>query len=66
MSRVVPEYSETGELIGAHEELETDQKLLPTIGGQVFSAKTAVKLGKYLARRLGRTIEDIEKELNES
>lgn len=60
----VPEYDKNGELIGAHTEVVTDPDLLPTIGGQVFSKIAAVKLGKYLAEKLGKSLNDIEKELD--
>ena len=62
----VPEYGDDGELIGAHVEIITEPDLLPTVGGQVFSSKTAYKLGKYIAEKLGKTIADIEKELKNS
>lgn len=62
----VPEYSKDGELTGAHTKVVTDPDLLPTIGGQVFSKVAAVKLGKYLAGKMGKTLEDVEEELNES
>lgn len=66
ISKAVPDYDENGKLIGEHEEIAMDKDLLPTIGGQVFSGEAAVRIGKYLAKKLGKTVEDIEKELNES
>ena len=62
----VPEYTKDGELVDAHTEIVTEPGYLPTIGGQVFSIKAAVKLGKYIAEKLGKTIADIEKELKNS
>ena len=66
ISTNVPEFSDGGELIGAHTEIITEPDLLPTIGGQVFSKKAATKIGKYLAKKMGKSLGDIEKELNES
>lgn len=62
----VPEYSDSGELIGEHTEIVAEPDLLPTIGGQVFSSEAATKIGKYLAEKLGKTLEEIEQELNAS
>ena len=60
VSTYVPEYSDTNELIGAHEKVVFDEDLMPSIGGQVISKHGAVKLGKYIAEKLGV---DIRKEI---
>ena len=57
-------FDKKGNFLGVDYKMAKDPRVLPTITGQVFSREAATKIGKYIAGKLGKTLNDVEKDLS--